>query len=103
MVSDSATAGSSLSKQADELEQFVLGFGGPLSAPVAPAAPQPAPQSAPAPVAAKPKPVTPSAPAPAAAPNPVGEQQEKLARYVASEGSAALKMDEPADSDWIEF
>ncbi|MEL7110084.1 MAG: methyl-accepting chemotaxis protein [Pseudomonadota bacterium] len=99
MVSDSATAGKSLSKQADELEQFVLGFGGPLSAPSAPIAPQPAP----APVASKPKPVTPSAPAPVEAPNPVGEQQEKLARYVASEGSAALKMDEPADSDWVEF
>jgi methyl-accepting chemotaxis protein len=99
MVSDSATAGASLSKQADELEQFVLRFGGPLSAPSAPSAPQPAP----APMAAKPKPVTPGAPAPAAAPNPVGDQQDKLARYVASEGSAALKMDEPADSDWVEF
>jgi len=95
MVSDSVTAGSSLSRQAEELEQIVRSYGGPLRAPHA--------QTAPAPAARKPKPVTPNEPAPAAAPNPVGEQQDKLARYVASEGSAALKMDEPADSDWVEF
>lgn len=91
MVNESATAGAALSQQADELEQFVSGYGGAMTATVA------APKiSAPVPASAAPV-------DPAVVTNPVAEQQEKLARYVASEGSAALKMDEPEDSDWVEF
>lgn len=93
MVSESATAGATLSKQAEELEQIVRDFGGSVS------------------VEASPAPIVPAAPAvivdPVHAPvptaNPVAEQQEKLARYVASEGSAALKADDLVDSDWVEF
>ena len=97
MVSGSATAGATLSKQAEELEQIVRNFGGPVSVDISPSPIIPA---APAAIV---EPVSTSTPAPTPAANPVAEQQEKLARYVATEGSAALKADEPVDSDWVEF
>lgn len=76
MVATSATAGAQLKDQAAELEQVVSRFGG-------------LPRAVGAGFA------------PLAAPNPVAEQQAKLARYVSSDGSAARVSDD--DSEWVEF
>lgn len=107
MISASATAGTDLSKQAEELDRYVRGMGGQvaMSAPVR-SAPEPtfvAPAPAPVTPAVKPAITTDLSNAPEAAANPVAEQQEKLARYVAGDGNAALELTDPDDSDWIEF
>ena len=92
MVNDSAIAGSDLKKRAEELEHFVEVFGVPGQSVQS--------QTFSAPPVAKPVSATPAA---SPAPNPVAAQQEQIKRYVASDGANALKMDDPIDSDWVEF
>lgn len=81
MVSDSATAGDAVSRLAETLEHQVLNASGNSASNVPDGPPIETYRS----------------------PNPVAQQHQKIAQFVATEGNAALKTEESVDTDWVEF